>query len=682
MIEIVPAKYFLFATILLLHLLAGLIILIIRLRTRHKKDEEILTEHTSNIRESEERYRLLIKNAPICVHEIDMSGRFTSMNDAGLAMMGVEHESEVCGLSYVDAACEEDKPRISELIEKAYLGEASFFQFMSVPDNEGNQLFFDSNFIPIKDENGEVVKLMGVTQDFTLRAKAEQELQNSESRFRELANLLPLTVFESNAAGNFTYTNEMGFKLFGYTPDDLAKGVNISDIVAAQDLERAMSNIVIVLGGETPNNNQYLAVRKDGSEFPALIYSQRILKDEQVIGLRGVVVDISERERMEEDIRKNQNLESLGILAGGIAHDFNNLMTVVSGSLELLDARLEAGSIEAELIATARNASDRTTGLSHQLLTFARGGEPIRTPVHLEKLLRETVDLSLRGSKSRASIDVERALSIVNVDVGQISQVIQNLVINANQAMPNGGVVEVQAVDVQINDLDSFLPTGNYVQISISDSGVGIAEDILPKIFDPYFSTKSAGHGLGLSISYSIVRKHGGEILVDSSSGTGSTFRVLIPASDKSEQKTMDSALVELGGTANILVMDDQDLVLNITEMMLESMGVNVVCTQDGTVAVDAFRMAYDRGVGFDVVILDLTVPGGMGGLEALKQILAIDRNAKVIVSSGYYDDPVLKDYHKYGFAAVLQKPMSLKSLRCVLNNLLPQPSGNSCLDS
>jgi PAS domain S-box-containing protein len=383
--------------------------------------------------------------------------------------------------------------------------------------------------------------------------------------------------------------------------------------------------------------------------------------------------ETAERQHAEEELRRTQNLQSLGLLAGGIAHDFNNMLTGITGNLSLVERMLNADGEEIELVQEAQKAAKKTKNLTQQLMTFARGGAPVKETASVKELITDTTSLSLRGSKTRPASRFPNDLWAVDIDRGQVGQVIQNLVLNADQAMPQGGILEIAAENVEFaagNPL--HLDAGIYVRISFADQGIGIPQEVLPNIFDPYFTTKSAGHGLGLSISHSIITRHGGHISVQSEQGVGTTLSIVLPASE--EQKTTKEKSVEkpsapMGG--RILLMDDDKTIHQVVGRMLKSLGYDVGVALHGDEALQAYRTAQEMEEPYDVVIMDLTIPGGMGGEEAVQKLHAIDPRARVIVSSGYSNDPVMANYADYGFCGMIRKPVDLDDLLETVQNAL-----------
>ncbi len=385
-------------------------------------------------------------------------------------------------------------------------------------------------------------------------------------------------------------------------------------------------------------------------------------------------IDVTDRYRAEEEQLKVKKLESIGVLAGGIAHDFNNILAAVMGNISLAMRLAETDAKLHDLLVAAEKGALRAGDLVRQLLTFAKGGEPVKQLASIAEVIKESADFVLRGSNVRCEYHFAADIWPVEIDTSQISQVIQNIVINADQAMPEGGTIDIYCENL---DLDSPLPpqlvAGRYIKITIQDQGVGIADEIRDKIFDPYFSTKQKGSGLGLAITHSIVTRHGGAITVDAAPTGGAVFSIYLPArpsagcNGPAASSPADARPIDTGQGGRILIMDDEEMVRNMLQQMLAHLGYSVVQAEDGRQAIDLFRQAHAENRPFAAVIMDLTIPGGMGGKEAVRALLEIDPDAKVIVSSGYSTDPIMANYRRYGFCAALDKPYRFGELASVL---------------
>lgn len=378
--------------------------------------------------------------------------------------------------------------------------------------------------------------------------------------------------------------------------------------------------------------------------------------------------EIEQRRQVEEELLRARKLESLGVLAGGIAHDFNNFLTVVQGNLELMKMELELPPRAREILQQTAGACQRAAFLSSQLLTFAKGGAPVRRVISLTELIRESVDLARAGAPVSIHTDITPNLLPVEADRGQISQVLHNVLLNARQAMPDGGIVEVTAANVASPE-----PSGaaGRVRISVRDYGHGIPAEALPRIFDPYFTTRPEGTGLGLATAYAIVSKHGGQISVESRSGDGTIVTIDLPASSAAPAVEPAAGPALHSGSGRLLVMDDEAALRELLRSLLTTLGYQVECVRDGAAAVARYESSQASGSPFDAVLLDLTVSGGMGGVEAAAKLRELDSSAKLIVTSGYSDAPVLSDFRKYGFDDIISKPWTAAEVSDVFHRVL-----------
>jgi CheY-like chemotaxis protein len=375
---------------------------------------------------------------------------------------------------------------------------------------------------------------------------------------------------------------------------------------------------------------------------------------------------------MEEEVLKSEKLESIGVLAGGIAHDFNNILAAIMGNVSLVKMRTGLDNKGRELLGEVEKAAARATALTKQLLTFSKGGAPVKKMASIPEIIRESASFALRGSNTRCSFDIPKDVWSTEVDEGQISHVFHNLIINADQAMPRGGIIEIAVRNEQVRRRDERpLDPGRYLHISVHDQGNGIPEEYLSKIFDPYFSTKHRGSGLGLATVYSIVKKHNGHVSVESQLGRGTAFHIYLPATHRGVSVSSPAEPVAVSGSGRVLVMDDEKMIRDLTVEMLESLGYEADAARDGAEAIERYRDAMKSGKPYAAVILDLTVPGGMGGQDAMRELLAIDPKVRGVVSSGYSADPVLSEYSKYGFSNVAAKPYHMEEISRVIHEVI-----------
>ncbi|MBI5576298.1 MAG: PAS domain S-box protein [Deltaproteobacteria bacterium] len=617
-------------------------------------------------------------------------------------------------------------------------------------------------------------------------------MKNRQIDFRELIDSLPQSVFEMDLEGNLTFANRHAGETFGFTGEDIEKGIDIFRVLDSGSRDRVEENILRAVNGLKPNGNEYKARRKDGSSLFVHVYAAPIRRDGNVVGFRGIIADITakggsgtelqeaiyrvnvekarlegiidamgdgisivdrdfkvlyqnnahrdivgphvgeycyeayhklpavcddcpmekvfrtskvhriersvaadrglkhvqmsasplkdaagnivggigvarditEKRRMEEELIQSRKLESLGVLAGGIAHDFNNLLTAIRGNIALSMMASAQGKKEGQRLLEAEKACLLAQNLTQQLLTFSKGGAPVRSAASIRDLIDESAVFALRGSDVRCEFSFPADLWPADVDAGQISQVVNNLILNADQAMPDGGSIRIEGENFTAAPGNSLLlKEGKYVKVSISDHGIGIPPENLDKIFDPYFTTKPKGSGLGLTTVYSIINRHGGNIVVESEPGKGTTFRFYLPASGKQAAPESRTDETVFRGVGKILVMDDEQIILDVIGEMLTKLGYRVSVVRDGDEASRLYLRALETGEPYDAVILDLTVPGGTGGVEVVRRLREADPGVAAIVSSGYSNDPVLSNHAHYGFRGRVRKPFTIQEL-------------------
>src|SRR5689334_17570662 len=417
---------------------------------------------------------------------------------------------------------------------------------------------------------------------------------------------------------------------------------------------------------------------KDGSERVIEQVASPIRDNKnEISGVVLVFRDITDRQRADAERRKAETLEQLGLLAGGIAHDFNNLLTAIIGNISLASLLLPPDDEMATRLDDAKNASMRARDLAQQLLTFARGGAPITKTASISKLLQDTVSFSLRGSHNRSEFDIAPDVAPAEIDAGQISQVIANLVVNADQAMPNGGTLYVSCDNFCYDTNDVVIPDlapGDYVRVRIRDEGVGIPGKYIKRIFDPYFTTKAKGNGLGLATAYSIIKNHNGLMTVESQVHVGTTFTVYLAAATVEEElpvETPQKLTKAMSGTGRILVVDDEEAIRDLVEFTLTRLGYEVSQAATALQGIETYQEKLRVGKRFDLVILDLTLPGGMGGKEALKKLIEIDPTVNAIVSSGYATDATMSRYQDFGFRGVIAKPYEAAELGKIVHETI-----------
>lgn len=503
-----------------------------------------------------------------------------------------------------------------------------------------------------------------------------QELETEKERLAVTLRSIGDGVITTDTQGLVVLMNKVAEELTGFTCETAA-GRPLSEVfnIINENTRKTCENPVDKVL-ETENvvelANHTALIRVDGSEI-VIADSAAPIRDSQskIIGVVLVFRDITSQYRLETEMQRMQKLESLGLLAGGIAHDFNNLLTAIMGNISLAGDKLPPDHPAADRLANAEKATQRATNLTQQLLTFAKGGAPIKSLARVDEVAKEAIDFALSGSSIKAEYDVPASLWHVEIDQGQIAQVFNNLTINSIHSTPDGGVIAIRFENISIlPDELPGVPSGDYVKISFKDHGAGIPEEHLSKIFDPYFTTKDQGHGLGLATVFSILNKHGGYITVDSEVGVGATFFLYLPASKKSVDRVTSKTATLCAGAGRVLIMDDEAMIRDMAGEILNALGYEAGFAEGGAQALSEYILAQKDARPYSAVIMDLTIPGGMGGEEAVKRLLEIDPQANVIVSSGYSNDPIMSDYRRCGFKGVLVKPYNVDQMGEVLSRL------------
>ncbi len=523
-----------------------------------------------------------------------------------------------------------------------------------------------------------------------VQAKKTLELRVQE-RTRELAaekERLTVTlcsigdgVISTDLEGKIVLVNTVTEQLTGWSRQEavgkpLQEVFNIINEQTRQPCENPVAK-VLATGRIVDLENHTVLIARDGREYAiedsgAPIFDQK----NNSIGTVLVYRDVTEEKRTNAELAKVKKLESVGVLAGGIAHDFNNILTAILGNIELSALYVEPDSEVYPLLDETRKAAIRAKDLTQQLLTFAKGGDPVIQTASITKIITDSANFVMHGSSVVCDFRIAEDLWQVAVDTGQISQVIQNIILNACQAMPKGGVIEVTCKNIRNIDRESLtLPLTKYIKIIIADSGSGIPEKIIDRIFDPYFSTKKKGSGLGLAICHSIISKHDGTVTVQSVPEKGTTFTIYLPASLKPKQTALpgEPGTVSPAKRTTVMVMDDDAMIRTLTKKMLTRTGHQVILTKNGHEAIEQYNEDFAGKRSIGIIIMDLTIPGGMGGKETVKEILRINPEAKVIVASGYSNNPVMAHYQKYGFTASIAKPFQLEDLNRLLDDIITQ---------
>jgi two-component system cell cycle sensor histidine kinase/response regulator CckA len=638
---------------------------------------------------SEEKYKTLFDNMAQGAFYQRADGVVVDCNHAAVEMLGVSRDqflgktSKISDLHVIaedgSTLPDEQHPSMVALTSGKPVRNFLAGVFNSI---KKDYVWLNINAIPqFKKGEDKPYQAFVTLHDVTARIRAVEALSQSEQINKESLKLLqlvvdtiPLRLFWKDLDLVFLGCNSLFAKDAGFTdPNDLVGADDFRLTWKEQAELYRKDDLDVIKSGQPKLNYEELQTTSEGKHLTLLTSKVPIRNTKnEIIGILGMYEDITLRKREERELLRMQKLDSLGRLAGGIAHNFNNILTTILGNISLAKVECFAHGKIYERLVHAEAACLNAKDLSQQFLIFSKGGSPVKTPIATADLVTTHCQLALSGTTSTCKDTFTEDLWNIEADAGQIGQVLTNILINADQAMPNGGLIRVDCENVVVKNDDALpLKDGNYVKLSIHDQGSGIEEENLGKIFDPYFTTKATGTGLGLASAYSIIKEHEGYLSVESTLESGSVFTIFIPAITTSIKKTEPSESSIASGYGYILVMDDDKIILDVVGLMLEHLGYESEFAEDGDKALALYEKAMKSEKPFDLTLMDLIIPNGMGGEEAIQKLLAIDPNAKVIVSSGYSSDPIMANYEKYGFSGILKKPYCLAEFSQIMKQLL-----------
>jgi PAS domain S-box-containing protein len=639
--------------------------------TERKQAEELISKSESRLRESQEV-------AKIGSWIWDLVNNTLEWSDETCRRFDKDPTTFTPTVDYwVDRIHSEEREIIQKAIENSLTNDTPYHIQPRIRNETGREWVLEGFGRVERDAAGKPLRFAGTAQDITERVEAEKKIRESEEYIRNILDTVDdgFIVVDRDyriMTANKAYCGQVGLACAEVVGKYCHEVSHLSERPCYETGEECAVREAFATGVSRSAIHRH--VNKDGE----ILYVETKAfpnRDEagNIVAAIETTHNITERHLLEAEQLKIQKLEAIGTLAGGIAHDFNNLLQGVFGYVTMAKLSVDTPEKVSELLDQAEKALSMSVNLTTQLLTFAKGGKPLIKNTDLRPVIENASKFALSGSKCLCHVALPRNLWLAEADDGQLAQVIQNLVLNASEAMPEGGSIDISAENVELQGGSSALQPngGKFIKLVIRDTGVGIPEKHLQKIFDPYFTTKQKGSGLGLATSYSIIRNHGGAIEVISKPGHGTTFFIYLPATETGKG---ESALVS-GAPATrkcrILVMDDEEVVLDVAKAMLMALGHEVEATTDSAHAVEKYRQALVSENPFDIVILDLTIKGGMGGEETLARMLELDQNVKAIVASGYSDNSVLNNFQGHGFSAVLSKPYSLATLRDCLSALV-----------
>jgi two-component system, cell cycle sensor histidine kinase and response regulator CckA len=631
---------------------------------------------------SELRYRRLFESAKDGILILDAeTGQIDDVNPFLVELLGYSRDQFIRKAIWEIGFLKDVVPNQANFVQ---LKEKKYIRYEDLPLETADGRKIDVEFVSnvYSEDHHDVIQCN--IRDITERKRSASMISAERERLAVTLRSIGDGVITTDTHGSIEIMNGVAEELCGWKQDEV-RG-------------KPLTSVFNIINANTrlPHENPVEKVLRTGEIIELANHThiisrfgiERIIADSaapirdrnnNIIGVVLVFRDITEKQKLLETSQRNQKLESLGILAGGIAHDFNNMMGGIFGYIDLAIGESQDGKVT-QYLSKAINTMERARGLTQQLLTFARGGAPAQKTTSLTPLIQETSQFALSGSNVSGRYDLAQDLWPCIIDKEQICQVMDNITINAQQAMPAGGTVEIAAKNISFGENEHpILQKGNYVKVSIKDHGIGISKKLLPNIFDPFFTTKPKGHGLGLATCYSIINRHGGAIEVESELDQGSTFHLYLPAS--TEPISFPEGKPEKGhrGSGTVLVMDDEEVIRETIGDMLVSLGYTVVSKDNGQDAIDFFAAEVKADRKMAAMIFDLTIPGGVGGREAIMEIRKLDADIPVFVASGYAEDPVIANPAKYGFTASICKPFNKRELIELLNkNMNPTSDDRS----
>ena len=662
---------------LLIILAGGVFAALLMLMIMHMR--RVIRERTAELSESEQYQRALVNAAPACIVNMDRQGHLLSINAAGLNMLEVDDVNNLRDVSILDRVELQYQEDFLQLIDKVFNGERASLLF-SVDSFRGNKLWLETHAVPFRDAGGNIESILAVTLDDTQRKAAEEVLRTSEERFRDLTQLLPETVFETDTNLNVTYANEHAFELFGYSRDDFQGEINCLNLLSPQEHPRAKANFGKRMLGNELGAVEYQAMRKDGSVFPVIMHASLIRKDNAITGVRGVLIDVTEFKQNELALRRSQKMDAVGQLTGGIAHDFNNILNIILGNLELLKKDVSTDEKLAGRVKAIEKPARRAADLTRQLLSFSSHHAGKVSSININQLINEMQGLIERSLTPQIELQQRLAEDLwpVRIDAGDFEDSLLNLVLNARDAITGHGKVVIETanrtLDSDFCDHQPDIEPGEYVELLIGDSGAGMTQEQLEHIFEPFYTTKEHGKGtgLGLAMVFGFLQRSSGHVIVETEVQSGSTFHVYLPrdivAADEQEMLEDTGQHVTVsGGNETILVVEDEEGLLELAKESLQQLGYRVLTATHGQQALQV--MAEHSEIA--VLFTDVLMPGGMNGYELAEKAVQLYPGLKVLIASGYTDPAAVLGVEQPVQAIYLTKPYRQSELAAKINELI-----------
>lgn len=629
--------------------------------------------------ESEERFMLAVEGINDGIWDWDIQTNRTYFSPRWKRMLGYEPEEIKNNYdAWVSLIHPKDKAQVLRKLENHLKGKSDFYEVEHrLKTSNGKYKWILARGKALFDKDGTPYRMAGSHTDITDRKEAELALEEEKERLLVTLRSIGDGVIATDKESRVQLMNKVAEDLTGWTQEE-SQGKLLPEIfhiideenkhIAENPVEKVLKKDSIIT-----MSNHMLLIAKDGTERVIADSAAPIHdRESKIIGVVLAFRDVTEKRQIDEQLKRIQKLESIGILAGGIAHDFNNILTAILANLSLAKMSSDCDGEVLNILNDVERESLKAKHVTNQLLIFAKEEEPVKKMISIAELIKETTIFATRGTSIKCEFNIQENLWATEVDVAHINQVINNLAINAVQAMPDGGRIIVEAENTILESENSFrLSSGDYVKIKFRDEGVGIPKEIRQNIFVPFFSTKAKGSGLGLAVSHKIILNHDGYISVKSKEGKGAEFIIYLPA--RRDIKILGKNNTEKlpMGKGKILLMDDDETIRRATGTLLKRLGYDVQSVTDGRQAIEIYQEEKQAGTPFDVVIMDLTIPGGMGGVEAIQTLKKIDPDIKAVVSSGYSNDPVMSRYQEYGFVDIAKKPYKIDELIKVLNGIM-----------
>ncbi len=639
-----------------------------------------LIKATKKLEDRDERLQAIMDNTTAVIYLKDTQGRYLLINLQFESLFHISSEEVIGKTDYeifpeaiADSFVTNDK-KVIETLNPLEIEEIA-------PHDDGLHTYFSIK-IPLFDSKGVLYGVCGISTDITEHKRVNEALQKSESRLSEAQRIAHLGNWDWDIVNNKLLWSDEVYRIFGFKPHEFTVTYELFlNTVHPDDRELIKRVVDESLYKGKAYNIEHRVVLPNGTERIVYQRAEVTLNNEgKPVRMIGTVQDITEARKAEEELLKMQKLESVGVLAGGIAHDFNNYLQGIMGVITLADAYASPDNEIHTKLEEAKQIIRQSKHLTQQLLTFSEGGEPVKSTIHINQFLKDIASVSLSGSNIRCKFSMPDSLWPVDADKGQLNQIFNNLIINASQSMPEGGSIKILAENFPVIKKDSLqIEEGMYVKITVEDHGTGISKENMTKIFDPYFTTRKEGSGLGLATVYSITRKHNGTIKVESEMGVGTTFHIYLPASEKeilkepvlSKEEPESTEKGPVTRKRKVLLMDDETSIrLSATEN-LRDLKYEVEAAREGEEAIMLYKDAMESNEPFDAVILDLTIIDGMGGEKTMEKLLEIDPDVKAIVVSGYVKNRIMANFKKYGFSDILAKPYETEELDEILQNVI-----------